>query len=161
MAGSNPKFQPWYSHGGPNFPNWTGVAGTTNSSGLPIMIGGSSPVSWAWPCIFVKCEGGGGSATVFIEVNGGALDSTGNPPTNDWLDITGGGVAMSTAGTNKICKTLEPTMPFVRTRITSIAGGATITSYVPLLYVQSQSGVYQVVSASYPPITSGVPTQGV
>ena len=160
---ANLRFQPIYSHGpsSPDPKNFPPVSQTTNTSGNPVVLTSGYPVGWTWPTIFVKCEGGGGSATVFIEVNGGALDSTGNPPANDWLDITGGGIAMSTAGTAKVCKNLDPSMPYVRTRITSIAGGATITSYVPLIYVVQANGQYQAASASYPTLISGAPTQGV
>lgn len=119
------RFTPRYSHGGPSEVNWTAVAGTGTTSGLPIDIGGADPAQSNWPVLEIFCAGN--NATVLIEANGGLLDSTGNPPSGEWVDISNGGYAM-TAGTN-VAKRVPPNVPYVRTRI-SANSGATVTSYI-------------------------------
>lgn len=122
------RFTPRYSHGGPSEVGWTAVAGTTTNSGNPIDLSGADPEPANWPVIEIFCAGG--TATVLIEANGGLLDSTSNPPSGEWVDISGGGYAL-TAGTY-VAKRIPPNVPFIRTRI-SANSGATVTSYVPCI----------------------------
>lgn len=142
---SNTKVKPTYSHGGANAPNWAAVSGTVQGGGRPIDVGGTDPDPFVWPVMMIFCAGG--TATVKIEANGGDLDSTGNPPSGEWVDISGGGYSM-TAGTS-VAKNIPPTVPFIRTNITAISG-ATVTSYIPLVYYPGG----RVASAQYPSIKS-------
>ena len=142
----NTKVKPTYSHGGASAPNWAAVSGTTTGAGRPIDVGGTDPDPFVWPVLVIFCKGGT-SATVKIEANGGDLDSNGNPPTDEWVDISGGGYAL-TAG-QSVAKNIPPTVPFVRTNITAITG-STVVSYIPLVYFPGG----RVASAAYPTIKS-------
>lgn len=123
------RFHPCFSHGGPSEPGWAAVAGTTTNSGRPIDIGGADANPANWPVLEIFCAGG--TATVLIEANGGDVDpNTGVPPSGEWIDISGGGYAM-TAATN-VAKRIPPNVPYIRTRI-SVINGATVTSYVPAI----------------------------
>jgi len=143
---ANNKVKPIYSHGGANAPNWPLVAGTTTGGGRPIDVAGADPDPFVWPVVEIFCKGGT-SATVKIEANGGDLDSTGNPPSDEWIDISGGGYTL-TAG-QSVAKNIPPTCPYIRTNITAITG-STVVSYIPLVYFPGG----KVASASYPTIKS-------
>lgn len=122
------RFVPCYSLGGPSEVGWNAVSGTTSSStGNPIDISGADPEHR--PVLEIFCAGG--TATVLIEANGGLLDSTSNPPSGEWVDISNGGYAM-TAGTT-VAKRIPVELPYIRTRITALSG-ATVTSYIPSVF---------------------------
>jgi len=139
------NFVPCFSHGGSTSQGWTAVPGTTQSSGNPIDVSGADPERERWPVMWIFCSGG--TATVLIEANGGQLDSTNNPPSTLWGDISSGGYAL-TAGTY-VAKRLPPQSLYVRTRISAISG-ATVQSFVPSIYLADGRHV----SASHPKISS-------
>ena len=123
------RFTPCYSLGGPFGGGWNAVNGTTNTStGNPIDIGGADPNPANWPVMEIICTGG--TATVVVEANGGTLDSTFNPPSGEWVDISNGGFSMTSGQT--IAKRIPPNIPLVRTRITALSG-ATVISYIPAI----------------------------
>lgn len=138
------QIRPTYSHGGETSGPWVAVSGTVTGSGRPISAVPAHPVNI--PVMVIVCATG--TATVVLEANGGQLDDNGNPPAGEWVDVSGGGYDLTAGDT--LCKRLPPVMPYWRTRITAIAGGATVTSYVPLL-VLAEGGK---ISASYPGLTS-------
>jgi hypothetical protein len=84
-----------------------------------------------------------GSATVILEANGGELDDDGNPPADEWVDVSSGGYALG-AG-EAVSKRIPPTMPYYRTRIT-VSGPGDVVSYVPLMILPSGMSV----SAGHP-----------
>jgi hypothetical protein len=123
------KFTPCYSFGGSAAPGWPVVSGTTSSStGNPIDIGGADPNPANWPVLIIFCAGG--TATVVIEANGGQLSSAGVPPSGEWIDISNGGLSMTSGQT--AAKRIPPNVPYIRTRNTALSG-ATVTSYVPAI----------------------------
>ena len=135
---------PVYSHGGPSSPGWPSVPGTTTNSGNPILIAGQIYQS-AMHGFFL-----GTSCTVVVEVNGGNCDpQTGQPTSTDWIDITSGGIALTTG--QNFAKVLPKQEVYVRTRITAITlgGGAGFWSYVP-----GVAGPGGVTTAGRPPTTS-------
>jgi hypothetical protein len=147
MAGLFP-IQPIYSHGGATTNNFIAVPGTSTNSGRPISIiqatlNPAIQIFWA-----------GTSVTVLIEGNGGQIDSTGNPPSGEWLDYSSGGFALTNG--QSLSKYLPRTIPYWRTRITAIntPTGVGLVSYCPSII--GPEG--KIVSASYPPIDSGIRT---
>jgi hypothetical protein len=142
------SYTPAYSHGGPSVPGWPAVAGNVTGSGRPISLLGADVSSPIQPCMVILYTGTVGQVVgVVLECNGGPLDSNGNPPAADWVDVSSGGYVLTIPGggtPQKLAKLLAPVMPFWRTRITSIGGS--ITSYVPL--IPTPTGV--LVPASYP-----------
>jgi hypothetical protein len=138
------RFTPCFSHGGQSDGSWAAVAGTTTNSGNPIDISGASPEPANWPVLEIFCAGG--TATVLIEANGGLLDANAAPPSGEWIDISSGGYAMTSA--TNVAKRIPPNLPYIRTRITVISG-ATVTSYVPAVCYPSDKGAFWT-SASHP-----------
>lgn len=137
--------QPTFSHGGSSVGPFPPVPGNAVSSGRPIFIGDAA-VSDPAMMIFVT----GGNATVFLECNGGLANNlNGAPPAGEWIDVSGGGYALTP--TSPIGKFIPRTVPYWRTRISAIDPGATVTSYCPGL--RRDTGDF--VPASYPPVNSG------
>ena len=137
--------QPTYSHGGASQNGFIAVPGTTTSSGRPVAI--VQAISDAAMQFFFT----GTSCTVLIEGNGGAISSTGNPPSGEWIDYSNGGYSLTNGQT--LSKFLPRCIPYWRSRITAIVAGTLIT-YVPSIV--GPNGV--IVSASYPNIDSGTRT---
>lgn len=134
---------PTYSHGGSSVTGFPAVLGTTTNSGRPVQII-QALVDPAMQFFFT-----GTSCTVLLEGNGGRVDSTGNPPSGEWVDYSSGGYALTNGQT--LSKFLPRCIPYWRTRITAIVAG-TLVSYVPSIV--SPEG--QVVSTGYPEISSGI-----
>src|ERR1700690_1322367 len=137
---------PVYSHGGPSQSGWTAVLGTTTNSGLPIAILQANQTNPA-----IQIFWSGTSCTVVVEGNGGTLDSTGNPPSGEWIDYSNGGFALTNG--QQLSKYLPRSVPYWRTRITAIntPTGQGLQSYVPSLV--GPSGV--IISAARPNLTTG------
>lgn len=136
------RFTPCFSHGGSTDEGWTAVSGAANGAGLPIDIGDSSAEPANWPVLEIFITGAGGTATVTIEANGGELDSTFNPPAAEWIDISNGGYSMDSASLPNVAKRIPPNLPYVRTKVASIAGASTVvTSYIPKLTLASGQNV--------------------
>jgi len=137
---------PVYSHGGPSQAGWTAVLGTSTNSGLPIAILQANQTNPAIQIFF-----SGTSCTVVVEGNGGTLDSTGNPPSGEWIDYSSGGFALTNGG--QLSKYLPRSIPYWRTRITAINSptGQGLVSYVPDLV--GPNGV--ITSAARPNLTTG------
>jgi hypothetical protein len=137
---------PTYSHGGTSAGGFPVVVGNTTNAGRPIWVGDSQGVhQLLLPGImgfFV-----GTSCTVLVEGNGGQVDATGNPPAAEWVDISSGGIALTTG--QNFAKTLPIQFPCYRTRITAIVAG-TFFSYVPSII--TAGGVQA--SARYPKLSS-------
>jgi hypothetical protein len=142
------NIQPFYSHGGVTMSGFVAVPGTTISAGRPISISQATQ-NPAIQIFFV-----GTSCTVLIEGNGGPLDSTGNPPSTDWIDYSSGGFALTTG--QSLSKFLPRVVPYYRTRISAIVlgGGSGLVSYVPCII--GPGGI--IASASYPFFDSGTRT---
>jgi hypothetical protein len=136
---------PCYSHGGSSVPGFPAVLGTTTNSGRPVQI----LQAQQQPAMQVFWSGT--SVTVVIEGNGGALDSTGNPPSGEWIDYSSGGYAL-TNGQN-LSKKLPYSVPYWRTRITAIntPTGSGLVSYIPSIIAPNG----EVVATGYPELTSG------
>lgn len=123
------RFTPCYSLGGQSLVGWPAVPGTSGTStGNPIDIGGADPAPSNWPVLEIFCAGG--TATVLIEANGGLLTAAGVPPSGEWIDISNGGIAMTSNTT--AAKRIPPNVPYIRTRLTANSG-ATVSSYVPCI----------------------------
>jgi hypothetical protein len=135
---------PTYSHGGAAAGGFPAVPGTTQSSGRPIWIG-SAAQQPALVAFFT-----GTTVTFLIEANGGLVDSTGNPPSGEWVDVSNGGYTLTTG--QSIAKLLPLSVPCYRTRITSITlgGGSGLVSYTPSIV--TIGGVQA--AASYPKLSS-------
>lgn len=132
------RFIPAYSHNGSTDEGWTAVSGAVEGSGNPIDIGDSSAEPANWPVMEIFITGAAGTATVFIEANGGELDGTFNPPSGEWIDISNGGYAMDSANLPYVAKRIPPNLPYVRTRVIDITGAFTvITSYIPKITLAS------------------------
>src|SRR5574343_742065 len=136
---------PTYSHGGANAGGFTAVPGTTISSGRPIFIGDAiSTSNQLLPGLIAFFSGT--TVTFVVEGNGGLIDSTGNPPTGEWIDVSSGGYTLTNG--QSIGKVLPIQFPVYRTRSTAITlgGGSGLNSYVPSII--TEGGV--VASARYP-----------
>lgn len=138
--------QPIYSHGGVSQSGFPAVLGTAQNSGRPVAIV-QAIADPAMQFFFT-----GTSVTVLIEGNGGLIDTTGNPPTTEWIDYSAGGYTIGNNG--QLSKFLPRSIPYWRTRITAITAptGSGLVSYVPIII--GPNGV--LVSASYPQLTSGL-----
>lgn len=134
---------PTYSHGGVQVGRWAPVVGDAVSAGRPIQVAGSHPSPSNWPILIIVLKAG--TATILIEGNGGELDQNGNPPSDEWIDVSNGGYALDIVGSTKVAKRLPPIMPIYRTRISAEAGGE-LVSYVPCLILPSG----QIISAQHP-----------
>lgn len=134
---------PVYSHGGASQAGFPAVPGTSTNAGRPVAIVQANQTDPCMQIFFV-----GTSCTVLLEGNGGQIDSTGNPPSGEWIDYSNGGYALTTGQT--LSKFIPRCVPYWRTRITAIVAG-TLQSYCPSII--GPSGV--VVSASYPKLDSG------
>ena len=140
---------PTYSHGGAAAGGFPAVIGTTTNSGRPIFIGdGIATNNLLLPGIIGFFTGT--SCTVVVEGNGGLIDSTGNPPSGEWIDISSGGIALTNG--QSFAKTLPIQFPCYRTRITAIntPTGNGFVSYVPSIV--TAGGV--IASARYPKLSS-------
>jgi len=112
-----PAIAPTYSHGN------NAADGTVVGAGKPIYIGDGTTSN---PCMVVVCKVG--TAIVALQGNGGAIDSTGNPPSDEWVDCSNGGYSLVPGQT--LAKFLPLTLPFWRTYIVQNTG-ANVVSYVP------------------------------
>lgn len=144
---------PTYSHGGADKDGYPAVSGNAPSSGRPIAVFASAKTGRGAFAIF--CKGDSGEIDVVFEVSGGQLDDHGNPPADEWIDISDGGWTMVPG--DHLLKKTHPEMPFHRTRITRQTGTAYLVSYIPLLRVEND---FQPVQAQYPPLSSD-PTRGI
>jgi hypothetical protein len=137
--------QPIYSHGGPTVNNFIAVVGTTTNAGRPIMIVQAT----VDPAIQIFWSGT--SCTVLLEGNGGQVDSTGNPPSGEWVDYSSGGYALTNG--QALSKFIPRCVPYWRTRITAIntPTGTGLVSYCPGIIGADST----ITNASYPPIDSG------
>jgi hypothetical protein len=146
-----------YSHGGSSLGPWTAVSGAVTGAGRPISVIGSTQ-NCAMSVVLST-----GTATVTIEASGGALDSTGNPPSNSWIDMSDSGVGwdLDAADPTTFLYKSIPALraPLWRTKITAIAGGGSVTSSIAFINQQDSDGVIRQISASYPPV-SQFTTQG-
>ncbi len=135
---------PTYSHGGGAAGGRAAVPGSVTGAGRTIFFGDSVTGK---ACLTIACLTGSG--TIRIETNGGRLDpATGEPPSNEWADVSGGGYSV-TAG-DILKKGVPVSEPYVRTRITAIAASSNIVSYVS----QARGLDGQAVTAGYPPLLS-------
>jgi hypothetical protein len=144
---------PTYSHGGQNAGGFTAVIGTSTNSGRPVAINDAIATNnLILPAIIGFYTGT--SCTVVVEGNGGAIDSTGNPPSGEWIDISAGGIALTNG--QSFAKTLPIQFPTYRTRITAITApsGNGFVSYVPSII--TAGGVQA--SARYPRLSSAQST---
>lgn len=125
-------YAPCYSHGGSGAPGRSAVPGTATGAGLPISV-----LNAIQSCaMYIKVTGG--TATVKVECNGTAIDSTGNPNSAGWMDISDGGLVF-TAG-DVFYKLIPATKaPFWRTNITAISG-ATVESGISQIIVAGPNG---------------------
>lgn len=137
---------PTYSHGGVSQAGFPAVLGTTTNAGRPISIVQANQTD---ACIQIFFSGT--SCTVLLEGNGGLVDSTGNPPSGEWIDYSAGGFALTNG--QQLSKFLPRCVPYWRTRISAIntPTGQGLVSYTPSII--GPGGI--VVSASYPTLTSG------
>jgi hypothetical protein len=143
------NISPTYSHGGAGAGGFPAVPGTTQSSGRPIFIGDAvSQTNQILPGLIAFFVGT--TVTFVVEGNGGLIDPTGNPPSAEWIDVTNGGITLTTG--QSIGKTLPIQFPVYRTRITAITlgGGSGLVSYVPSII--TAGGVQA--SARYPKLSS-------
>ncbi len=140
---------PVYSHGGTTAGGFPAVIGNTTNSGRPVFIGDAVATNTLLLPAMVGFFSGT-SCTVLIEGNGGTIDSTGNPPSGEWIDVSGGGYALTNG--QSFAKTLPMQFPCYRTRISAmtIGGGTGFQSYVPNII--TNGGV--VASARYPKLSS-------
>ncbi len=138
------SYAPTYSHGGGVAGGRQPVSGAVTGAGRTIRFG-DSVVGKA--CLTIACLAGSG--TIKIEVNGGVTDPvTGEPPSNEWADVSGGGYTVTSGDILK--KGVPVSEPYVRTRITGIAGSSNIVSYVSL----ARSATGDAVTVGYPPLNS-------
>jgi hypothetical protein len=140
------SYVPTYSHGGASVPGWPAVIGNVAGAGRPVSLLGANASSPIQPCMNIILAGIGAApptCTVILECNGGKPDTNGNPPSTDWIDVSGGGYNLS--GASVLAKLIPAVVPFWRTRIVSIFEG-NLVSYVPL--IPTPTGV--LVSPSYP-----------
>jgi hypothetical protein len=137
---------PTYSHGGVSAGGFPVVVGNTTNAGRPVYIGDAiSTSNQLLPGLIAFFAGT--SITFLIEGNGGQIDSTGNPPTGEWIDVSNGGYSLTTG--QSIGKVLPIQFTCYRTRITAIVAGI-LVSYVPSIIT---SGGVQA-SARYPKLSS-------
>lgn len=133
-------FRPIYSHGG------TGASGTVTGTGNTISVIGAVQSC----ALQITCTGG--TATVKIESSGGALDSSGNPPSSSWTDESDGGYSLL-AGESVYKSIPAARSPFWRTNITAISG-ATVTSYIPCMIITDPAGNLKWAQPNYPSISN-------
>ena len=136
-------YTPRYSHGGPN-----GASGGVAGNGSVINTYGAVHCANLHICV------NGGSAVVAIQCNGGTLDSSGVPPSTEWIDVsdTPGGTSF-TAGQRALKAIATNRTALWRTVINSIDPGASVTSCVPFIILAAE----QVASAKHPTVISGGP----
>src|ERR1700687_5781556 len=111
---------PTYSHGGVSAGGFPVVVGNATNSGRPIFIGDAVATN---TLLLPGLMGffTGTSCTVLVEGNGGQVDATGNPPASDWIDVSSGGISLTTG--QFFAKVLPIQFPIYRTRITAIVAG--------------------------------------
>lgn len=142
-----PRYAPTFSHGGSSAPNFPAVSGSVTGPGRPISVFPAIE-----ECAFYITISGAGTAVVTIEASGGALDATGNPPSNSWVDQSNGGYTLDAADpdTRQYLSIPATKAPWWRTNIISIDADTTIESGVSQIKVQTATGQIMAVKASYP-----------
>jgi hypothetical protein len=120
---------PVFSHGGPGSQGFPPVPGTGLSNGQPVSIAAAIQ-----DAVFSLILSGITNQTlnVQIQANGGLVDATGNPPSTDWMDVSGGGYTMTVGAGNApavLCKIIPRAKPYYRTVIVGYTSG-TLVSYV-------------------------------
>lgn len=151
----NTAIAPVFSHGGSTEGPWTAVSGSVTGAGRPIDVSGS-----IGECgMSVYLAGTSVTATVTIECSSGQLDTTGNPPSASWIDVSpeGAGWVLDTddPATTFLGKIIPATLaPYWRTKITAIDSGATVTSLIPHITAASNLGTPVIKRAQYPTITT-------
>ena len=135
-------YTPTYSHGG------GGTSGSVTGHGRAISVLAAIRDSAMY--VFVI----GGDAVVKFETSGAAMDSTGNPPDESWVDFSSGGFTVTP--TTPIYKRIPaPSAPLWRTNIVSLDPGATVESGIAQIIIAGPQGP-TAVGASYPSVSNTI-----
>lgn len=141
---------PTYSHGGSANGLWPAVVGTATGPGRPVSIEGAvAPTIAVRPVMQLFCKGTAGTMTVSLQCCGGALNSSGVPPSDEWQ--TAATITFSAVGQTD-CRKLMLTHPFWRTNVIARTGDADLVSYVPRIHVHHDCGATIWTSATYPSV---------
>lgn len=142
---------PAYSHGGTAPRGWTAIPGTSVGAGNPIAVFHALPM----PSGTLVCYNSGTAPVTFaIEAGGGAL-SNGQPPADGWIlypfcirrRISQTFTLNAGDNVGFAMERMPCILPWIRTRITSIASGGNLVSYVSAM---THNPALAVVSAQNP-----------